>query len=76
MIFRHWDEFYQRGDLEALYQSGISHLRVPVGYWLVDVAEDFRLIRFKKTNKSVSSVNNVVVLVGWCQKLSKMTSCE
>ncbi len=39
MLFRHWDEFYQRGDLEALYQSGISHLRVPVGYWPVDVAE-------------------------------------
>lgn len=38
-LTKHWDEFYQRGDLEALYQSGISHLRVPVGYWLVDVAE-------------------------------------
>jgi hypothetical protein len=39
LFSRHWDTFYQRGDLEILYESGISHLRVPVGYWLVDVAE-------------------------------------
>ena len=37
--FRHWDTFYTRGDLEILYESGISHLRIPVGYWMVDVAE-------------------------------------
>ena len=34
---RHWDTFYSQQDLETLYNSGISHLRIPVGHWLVDV---------------------------------------
>jgi glucan 1,3-beta-glucosidase len=37
---RHWDTFYSRDDLVKLYNSGISHIRVPVGYWLVDVSAD------------------------------------
>ena len=37
MVFRHWDEFYSRSDLEDLANTGISHVRIPVGYWLVDV---------------------------------------
>lgn len=36
---RHWNEFYQKSDLEKLYNSGISHIRIPVGYWLVDVQD-------------------------------------
>ena len=39
-LTRHWDEFYSREDLQELYDSGITHVRVPVGYWLVDVADD------------------------------------
>jgi len=37
---RHWNEFYQQSDIEALAEVGISHIRIPYGYWLVDVAED------------------------------------
>ena len=37
---RHWDTFYAKDDLFKLSKLGISHLRVPVGYWLVDVNED------------------------------------
>ena len=36
-MFRHWDEFYTKDDLVTLENSGISHLRIPIGYWLVDV---------------------------------------
>ena len=39
-FFRHWDEFYSKQELQELFDSGISHIRIPVGYWLVDVSED------------------------------------
>ena len=35
--FRHWNEFYQFADLLKLTTAGISHIRIPYGYWLVDV---------------------------------------
>ena len=31
---------YQEEDLKSLSDVGITHLRIPIGYWLVDVAED------------------------------------
>ena len=34
---RHWDEFFQQSDIEALAAAGISHVRIPYGYWMVDV---------------------------------------
>ena len=34
---RHWDEFYQQSDIDALAAAGISHVRIPYGYWMVDV---------------------------------------
>ena len=37
--FRHWDEFYKKEDLKTLSDAGITHLRIPIGYWLVDVVE-------------------------------------
>jgi glucan 1,3-beta-glucosidase len=37
---RHWDTFYSKADLQELADSGISHIRIPIGYWLVDVSED------------------------------------
>ena len=39
-LLRHWDEFVTFEDLKKLSDAGISHLRIPVGYWMVDVAED------------------------------------
>ena len=39
-ISRHWDEFYSQADLQELYDSGITHIRLPIGYWLVDVSPD------------------------------------
>ena len=39
-LSRHWNTFYTEDDLFKLADVGISHLRIPVGYWLVDVNED------------------------------------
>ena len=38
-VCRHWDEFYSQNDLSILSAAGITHLRIPIGYWLVDVLE-------------------------------------
>merc|ERR1711936_544148 len=35
----HWDTFITKSDFEILPKAGISHLRIPVGYWAVDVQE-------------------------------------
>lgn len=35
----HWDTFITKSDFEILSKAGISHLRIPVGYWAVDVQE-------------------------------------
>ena len=37
--FRHWDEFYNENDIKQLAAAGISHLRIPVGYWIWDVVD-------------------------------------
>jgi len=33
---RHWDTFLTEGDLDQLRLFGVTHVRIPVGYWLVD----------------------------------------
>ena len=35
----HWDTFVTKTDLEDLVLAGISHVRIPVGYWYWDVEE-------------------------------------
>ena len=40
IIFRIWDTFYTLEDLEKLAAVGISHIRIPYGYWMFDVADD------------------------------------
>ncbi len=34
---RHWDEFYTKEDLGLLAEAGITHIRIPIGYWMFDV---------------------------------------
>jgi glucan 1,3-beta-glucosidase len=31
---RHWDTFLSYDDLKALKQNGVTHLRIPMGYWI------------------------------------------
>ena len=33
----HWDTWISRSELQTLASSGINWLRVPVGYWIVDI---------------------------------------
>ena len=34
---RHWDEFYTAFDIYEFSAVGISHLRIPYGYWMFSV---------------------------------------
>ena len=36
-MVRHWSTFLTRPDLEDLVRAGVSHVRIPVGYWYWDV---------------------------------------
>jgi glucan 1,3-beta-glucosidase len=36
-LTKHWDTFLQQRDLQILAKAGITHVRIPVGYWLVSV---------------------------------------
>ena len=38
-LVRHWNEFIKKEDLQKLAQSGITHLRIPLGYWILSVEE-------------------------------------
>jgi len=37
LLDQHWQTFITRDDLARLSAAGISHLRIPIGYWAVDV---------------------------------------
>mmetsp|Transcript_41683 Transcript_41683/g.110078 ORF Transcript_41683/g.110078 Transcript_41683/m.110078 type:complete len:645 (-) Transcript_41683:222-2156(-) len=36
LIKNHWDTFVTEQDLDRLKAFGVTHVRVPIGYWLVD----------------------------------------
>lgn len=40
VLATHWDSWVTFADLEALAKSGVTWLRVPVGYWIVDIGPD------------------------------------
>ena len=42
LLQRHWDTFLTRDDLEQMHDFGITHVRIPVGYWLLDWRQVFR----------------------------------
>jgi len=37
VLTQHWDTWVTQSDLQTLKNSGINYLRVPVGYWIVDI---------------------------------------
>ncbi|TRY71084.1 hypothetical protein TCAL_17391 [Tigriopus californicus] len=65
---RHWDEFYTRADLVKLVDAGISHLRIPVGYWLVDVSPDEFFPPPPATDDDGQRFY-LKRLAGWCEEL-------
>jgi len=36
LLRSHWESFVTEGDLDRLRSFGVSHVRIPIGYWLVD----------------------------------------
>ncbi|KAI0232938.1 hypothetical protein L0F63_004085, partial [Massospora cicadina] len=36
---RHWETWVTEGDLARLAAAGINHVRIPVGYWAVDIQD-------------------------------------
>lgn len=36
----HWATFYTAGDFQAIAAAGLNHVRIPVGYWAVDLLPD------------------------------------
>lgn len=34
---QHWDTWIQREDLELAREAGITHVRIPIGYWAVSL---------------------------------------
>ncbi|KAI9635807.1 glycoside hydrolase superfamily [Dioszegia hungarica] len=39
LLERHWDSFYTYDDLADIKAAGLNSLRIPVGYWAVDLAD-------------------------------------
>lgn len=37
---QHYEEWVTQDDMQRLKKMGITHIRIPVGYWMVDVADD------------------------------------
>ncbi|WVQ97868.1 hypothetical protein IAU59_004984 [Kwoniella sp. CBS 9459] len=36
----HWGSFFTRDDFEEIKEAGLNSLRIPIGYWAVDVRDD------------------------------------
>ncbi len=57
----HWDNFVKRDDIRKLKESGVTHIRVPLGHWIMgDIRDDEPWVDggwpyFKR-------------LVGWCRE--------
>lgn len=59
---KHWDSFLTEAELKFLADSGINHVRIPVGYWL------FGDIRAGEPWVA-GDLPYLERAVGWCQKL-------
>jgi aryl-phospho-beta-D-glucosidase BglC (GH1 family) len=35
LLEKHWDTWVTKDDLTTLKNAGITHLRIPIGYWCV-----------------------------------------
>ena len=65
---RHWDTFYTEHDLLKLADVGISHLRIPVGYWLVDVKQDVEPFPPPPENDNEGQRFYLKRLIQWAEK--------
>lgn len=40
VLKKHWDTFCTKNDIKELSEMGINHIRIPVGYWMLDIQDD------------------------------------
>jgi glucan 1,3-beta-glucosidase len=67
-LFRLWNTFYTEDDVFKLSILGISHLRIPVGYWLVDVNEDEEPFPLPPQNDNEGQRFYLKRLIKWAEK--------
>uniref|UniRef100_A0A6B2L8G9 glucan 1,3-beta-glucosidase n=1 Tax=Arcella intermedia TaxID=1963864 RepID=A0A6B2L8G9_9EUKA len=58
----HWDSWVSFGELQKLAQHGITHLRVPVGYWIVSIEPGEPFV--------YGGMDYLKRLLGWAQSLN------
>jgi len=58
----HWDTWVSQGDLQKLASHGITHLRVPVGYWIVSIEANEPFVP--------GGLEYLERLLGWAQNLN------
>ena len=63
----HWDGFYNESDIIALAETGISHVRIPFGYWLVDVLPN-EPFPAPATNDSYGQKFYLKRMMKWCHQ--------
>merc|ERR1719391_1248966 len=66
----HWDTFVTKEDFEKVGSAGVTHIRIPVGYWYWDVIEGEP---FPPPNTDESDPNNPLFYLkralGWLDEL-------
>lgn len=67
---QHWDTFITREDLAAVAGAGVSHVRIPVGYWYWDVeeGEPFPAVNSDPSDP-YSPLHYLLRGLVWCQEL-------
>jgi glucan 1,3-beta-glucosidase len=64
LLEKHWDTWVTKADLQTLKRSGIEHLRVPVGYWIMGD-------EYLKDGETYlpGGYPYLLRLLGWCKEL-------
>jgi len=62
VLTAHWDTWVTQSDLQKLASHGITHLRVPVGYWIVDIQPGEPFVP--------GGMTYLTRLLGWAQQLN------
>jgi len=62
VLKQHWDTWVSQSDLQKLASHGITHLRVPVGYWIVSIDGNEPFVP--------GGMEYLVRLLGWAHNLN------
>merc|ERR1711916_235671 len=64
VLAKHWDTWVTYDDLQTLAKAGVNYLRVPVGYWIVDVQPDEPFV-----SPDQGGMVYLQRLLGWAEEL-------